>query len=205
MNNKSTDKEQIILETATRLFLENGFAATSTTKIAKEAGCNQALVHYYFRTKEKLFESIFTSKFKYFISGMLDVGKENLPFEEKVRLRIENHFDMIRENPKLPMLLVYEFNTNPKRITTLKESLAGLPTLIFSDLQKEIDEEFSKGNIRNISALDLIYSILSLNISAFTIGPIFKEFTDTDDETYEKFIDSRREENTLTIINSLRP
>jgi len=59
--------EQLIVETAERLFLEKGFAMTSTTEIAKEIGCNQALVHYYFRTKAKLFEAIFEKKIKLFI------------------------------------------------------------------------------------------------------------------------------------------
>ena len=48
-----------ILETAEKLFLEKGFASTSTTEIAREVGCNQALVHYYFRTKENLFNTIY--------------------------------------------------------------------------------------------------------------------------------------------------
>jgi TetR/AcrR family transcriptional regulator len=54
--------EQAILEAAEKLFLEKGFAMTSTTEIAREAGCNQALVHYYFRTKAKLFDSVFEKK-----------------------------------------------------------------------------------------------------------------------------------------------
>ena len=50
-HNNTTEKS--ILEAAERLFLEKGFALTSTTMIAKEVGCNQSLIHYYFRSKEK--------------------------------------------------------------------------------------------------------------------------------------------------------
>ena len=67
-NNQSM--ESIILETAERLFLEKGFAMTSTTEIAKEVGCNQALVHYYYRTKENLFNVIFEQKFNGFFQGI---------------------------------------------------------------------------------------------------------------------------------------
>ena len=72
--------EEAILDAATRLFLQKGFKATSTTEIAREAGCNQALVHYYFRTKERLFEAIFQQKIKFFVGALLDIGEEDLPF-----------------------------------------------------------------------------------------------------------------------------
>ena len=73
--------EEAILETAERLFLENGYASTSTTQIAKEVGCNQALVHYYFRTKENLFNTIFEKKFKVFFQQIFDMNHlENLSF-----------------------------------------------------------------------------------------------------------------------------
>ena len=64
--------EQAILETAENMFLNKGFAATSTTQIAREVGCNQALVHYYFRTKENLFNVIFEQKFKLFFQNAFD-------------------------------------------------------------------------------------------------------------------------------------
>ena len=67
---KDISTEQLILEAAEKLFLEKGFAMTSTTEIARVAGCNQALVHYYFRTKENLFQSIFENKFRMLISTL---------------------------------------------------------------------------------------------------------------------------------------
>ena len=76
--------EQTILEVAERLFLEKGFAMTSTTEIAKEVGCNQALVHYYFRTKDNLFNVIFEQKFKDFFHGLFEIRNlGNLSFPDK--------------------------------------------------------------------------------------------------------------------------
>ena len=78
--------EIVILETAEQLFLEKGFAMTSTTEIAKKIGCNQALIHYYFRTKENLFNLIFEKKFRQFIQHAFEFGNpKELAFEEKLK------------------------------------------------------------------------------------------------------------------------
>ena len=88
--NETKDMEKTILDTATKLFLEKGFASTSTTEIAKEVGCNQALVHYYFRTKERLFEAVFANKFQNFATNILEINRGNFSFEEKLRMKIES-------------------------------------------------------------------------------------------------------------------
>jgi TetR/AcrR family transcriptional regulator len=115
--------EQAILKSATRLFLERGFKATSTTEIAKAAGCNQALVHYYYRTKDRLFEAIFEKKMKFFISSLLQIESEDLPFLEKLAKRIESHFDAIIEDPQLPQFLFTEINSNPKKAGTIARKI----------------------------------------------------------------------------------
>jgi AcrR family transcriptional regulator len=96
--------EQAILDAAEELFLENGYAKTSTTAIARKAGCNQALVHYYYRSKENLFGLVFRQKIGIFMSFFLQVSNEDLPFEEKLTKRIGAHFDMLRANERLPVL-----------------------------------------------------------------------------------------------------
>lgn len=203
--NQTKDMEKTILEAATKLFLEKGFASTSTTEIAKEVGCNQALVHYYFRTKERLFEAVFAEKFQKFATNILEINKGDLSFEEKLRLKVESHFDMLLDNPKLPMLIAYEMNTNPDRLTSMKEKLGDLPSIVFANFQTELDTEFEKGNIRKIMVLDLIFNILALNLSVFIIGPIMKSFAGLSDEEFKILIDHRKSENVNTILRSLRP
>lgn len=199
------DKEKSIIDAATKLFLDKGYAATSTTEIAREVGCNQALVHYYFRTKERLFEAVFAEKFQEFVKGILEINEVDLGFEEKLRLRIESHFDMLYNNPKLPMLIAYELNTNPARLEAMKNKLGDLPKIVFASFQEELENEIALGNIRPISIIDLIYSMLALNISIFLIGPIMKSFVGLSDDTYEKLVIHRRKENVDLLINSLRP
>ena len=135
-HNKDNTTEQAILETAENLFLEKGFAMTSTTEIARIVGCNQALVHYYFRTKDRLFDTVFEKNANMFISAFLQKMDENISFEEKVRKKIEAHYDMLKANPKLPFLFFNELNTNPKRLNLLKEKTRGFAQIVLFPIGK---------------------------------------------------------------------
>ena len=202
---KDTNTEQAILNAAEKLFLDRGFALTSTTAIAKEAGCNQALVHYYFRTKDKLFEALFEKKFRMLVSNFLEIGEEALPFEEKLRKKIESHFEMIRANPKVPFLFFNELTTNPERLDRLKEKISDLPKTVLHQFQKELKIEIENGNIRPVSASDLLLTIISLNVTLFIAGPVYKTLIGISDKDYTRLIEHRKKENVEVIINSLRP
>lgn len=205
MNNDLTT-EELILEAAERLFLEKGFASTSTTEIAKEVGCNQAMVHYYFRTKEKLFEAIFDDKINKFIAPVLEQSfEEGSSFEEQLKLLIEAHFDIIRENPQIPFLIVNEMLVNPDRMESIKEKMAQQAQRFIAKFGNSLAAEIEKGNIRPIQPFDLIISVVSLNITLFLISPIIKTIDIMTDEMFEQIVENRKQENVLTILRSLRP
>jgi AcrR family transcriptional regulator len=198
--------EKTILETAEKLFLEKGFALTSTTEIAKAVGCNQALVHYYYRTKENLFNVIFEQRFKYFFQHIFDLNNFNeLSFIEKLKKMIESHFDMVRANSKIPYLIINEFSRKPDQIKELREKLKFFPEDLFKQLNTELEAEIAAGRIRKITLLDLIFSIVSLNVSLFILMPIATEIFNMDDTQKQMLIEHRRDENVTIIINSLRP
>lgn len=203
--NKEQNMEQAILEAAEGLFLDKGFAMTTTTEIAHVVGCNQALVHYYFRTKEKLFNSIFENKAKLFLSQFLQTSDDNKPFEEKLRLIVETHFNILKENPKLPFLLFNEFTTNPKRLNSIKTDLSYIPKAIFGKMQAELQNEIDKGNIRPITVVDLIITIVSLNVFLFIAKPVFDSIFNFSPEQYNDFFEHRKQENIHIILNSLKP
>ena len=194
-----------ILETAERLFLEKGLSLTSTTEIAKAVGCNQALVHYYFRTKDKLFEAVFQKKIFVFITSFMKIDGENLSFEEKVRHKIEAHFDMLMENQQLPFLFLNELITNPSRIKMIKENFGPLPSLVYSQFETELDAEIQKGTVRPIAVIDIILSVFSLNIGVFLVKPVMKEVLAMEEKAFTAFARKRREENVQMILMSLKP
>lgn len=197
--------ESIILETAERLFLDKGFALTSTTEIAREAGCNQALVHYYFRTKEQLFIRIFEEKVKIFAGAFFSIDEKPGTFLEKLTRKIEAHFDIVARNPKIPFLLINEITTNPQRIQALHKSIGDYPTDIIRRMSEELNEAIARGEVRPITALDLILTILSLNVMPQLLRPVLEEVMPLPPEEVQKLIERRKKENVQVIINSLRP
>jgi len=202
---KEINAEQAILEAAEKLFLEKGFAMTSTTEIAKEAGCNQSMVHYYYRTKVKLFEAIFEKKANLILSSLLKSWGENVSFNEKIKSLVESHFDLLRANPKLPFLFFNELTTNPARLKVIVEKIHNIKGMVFPQLEKELEDEFKKGIIRKTAPIDLILLLVSLNVIPFVARPIIQAIAELNDDEFEKLIEIRKKENVRIILKSLEP
>ena len=113
MKEETSNTEQSILKAAEKEFLKKGFSGSKTTEIAKEAGVTHAMLHYYFRTKENLFNKVFEEKARQLADTFLSRVDESLPFLEKIKCFIEAHFDLLTANPELP-LFIYREIYNPQ-------------------------------------------------------------------------------------------
>ena len=113
-DNTKVSKEKAILEAAEREFLTKGFAGARTVSIAEAAGVTHAMLHYYFRTKEHLFERILDDKMRIMGESVLSAfGQPGLLLEERIRGGVEQHFDFIADNPDLPRFIVNEVFSHP--------------------------------------------------------------------------------------------
>ncbi|HJV78526.1 MAG TPA: TetR/AcrR family transcriptional regulator [Paludibacter sp.] len=203
---KEQSMEQTILEVAERLFLEKGFAMTSTTEIAKAVGCNQALVHYYFRTKDNLFNSIFEKKFKMLFEHLYaSQNLGNIPFLEKVRYAVESHFDLLTQNPKLPLLVATELSRLPENLKNLRNKLQAVPFELFTKLNNELQQEIAEGRARKIELIDIIITMVTLNAGLFMLLPIASGIMQLDEEQTKELLAHRREENVQVILNYIKP
>jgi AcrR family transcriptional regulator len=197
--------EQAILETAERLFLEKGFALTSTTEIAKAVGCNQALVHYYFRTKDNLFNTIFEQKFRMLFENLYATKNfGNIPFIEKVRHAVESHFDLLMQNPKLPLLVATELSRLPENIKNLRNKLQAVPFELFTKLSNELHQEIAEGRARKVELIDIIITMVTVNAGLFMLLPIASGIMQLDDEQTRELLAHRREENVQVILNYIK-
>ena len=205
MKEQSLNTEGLILKAAEEMFLKKGYAATKTTEIAKQAGITHAMLHYYFRTKENLFNIIFQNKVKLMVSSFFSVSNSDMPFLEIIGNTVGRHFDFIRANPILPLFIINEMNNNEKNGKVWKD--LALP--FFRDVIKTMDtmfaKEIKKGAIRNMEAVDFVLNIISLNIFVFIAQPIIKDLKKMDDSGYEEFLDKRKEENIRLVLLSLQP
>lgn len=196
--------EVVILETAERLFLEKGFASVSTVQIARECGCNQALVHYYYRTKENLFNTIFESKFRLFFDSIqLSQQERSMNFTEKLALIIEKHFDLLLDNQQLPMLIFTELLRKTENIEILKNKLKSVPEKLLGAFNTELQDEIKAGRIRDISIIDLLVSMISLNIALFIAMPILRLVLEMNEQQKTAFLMHRRKVHVDFVLNSI--
>ena len=165
------------------------------TEIAREAGCTQALVHYYFRTKENLFSKIFEGKFHLFIDCIVRKEDENLPFEEIVAVRTSRLFDLMAANRRLPFVFLSEFIINPDQRFSLKDNIVSLCA----------DVEVESGRIRPVGTMDITLNMFSLVVTFFIVLPFLEEMGFVTDANRDEFIEQRRQEILKTLIGGLRP
>lgn len=200
MKKDDQNMELKILESAEKLFLEQGFLKTTTGQIAQLAGCNQALVHYYYRTKEQLFERVYEQKIQLLFSNFIAEVEACDSFEESITRMVRMHFRFLKENPMLPSFLLNESLNNPlERMSALKAKLSVLIPTVKRRLEETLNREIAAGNIRPISVLDLLFSIISLNVMPFLVMPLFQTLSDSSREEMQTLL-AHREEETVNLI-----
>ena len=199
------DLEQRILEVAEKLFMEKGFAATKTTEIAAKAGCNHALIHYYFQTKENLFEKVFVNKFTVGMNQLKVELDDVNDIEQLTRKIIDRHLELVVKNQHLPLFLLSELSAAPKRIELLRRVVADHPVFgdFFLNLQAILQIEHERGHIREIDAFNYMLNIVSLSIMSVVMLPIYSKATGIDRKAQREFIDMRREEIIQLVLRGI--
>lgn len=204
-NKTVQDTESRILEAAEREFLTKGFAGARTTSIAEAAGVTHAMFHYYFRTKEKLFDRIIGEKVSLLKGVLFDsTVKTDMPLEEKIRNIIDRHLDFIAANPDLPRFLVGEVFCSPDRTGILLEKIKAYTPVVVNELQSQLDEAASMGLYRKADARMLIIDIASLNIFSYMASPLVNVILGDCTVGSKKFLEQRKKENFETIMLKLK-
>jgi AcrR family transcriptional regulator len=206
MSNNELTTEQIILEAAEAEFLEKGYGNAKMMAIAKRAGISHSMLHYYFRSKENLFQRIFLKKIQT-LSGIFEgIYEQNLPFTETVRLLVEAQFNFVAKNPQLPRFILNEVIANKDNRNLLFEILAPKSTAIFQKINEMMTVEIAAGRVRPITLVNLMMNIVSLNVSIFVALPVLQEKLPVENETaLKKLLNERRESNVQFILNALKP
>ena len=162
------------------------------------------MLHYYFRTKEKLFEKIAVGKMNQLKRVMFGViGNPDLPLRERIKQGVEQHFDFIAENPLLPRFIFNELHEHPERIDPVKSSIASMAAGIIATLQQEIDRKAASGECRPVDARMLMLDIASLNLFPFIAAPLISSSFGKLFEGREEFLEMRKKENVRTVLGKL--
>lgn len=204
-NQERQSKEQQILAAAEQEFLTKGYDGARTTSIAQAAGVTHAMLHYYFRTKEQLFERIVDEKFETMSHSMFAImGDPSLPIVERIKGGIEAHFDFIAANPLLPRFVINEIISRPERYKLLYKRMGAVIDNVYCDLQFEIDRSAERGEIEWVDVKMLFISVLSLNIFTFIAYPFMEPLMGELMADREGFLAARKAENIETILRRIK-
>ena len=194
------ETEEKILQAAKTVFQQKGFDGTRMQDIADEADINKALLHYYFRSKDRLFDAVFRDAFKKFFPKVQEILVSDIPLQKKLEGFIDKYIDMVTENPFLPIFILNEVNRNPDKIDEIINLQVINPQLLFQSVQKEIES----GNIRPIDPRHLIVSTIGMCLFPFLAKPIIKNFLmNNSEEEYKLFISQRKKEVTELVLKSI--
>lgn len=181
--------EERIKQAARKLFTQNGFAATRTRDIAKEAGINLALLNYYFRSKQKLFDLVMMENFQKFLSGMtVNFQNPTLSMEDRLERIVTAYVDFLNEFPDLPLFILNEIKGNPSKIAEqIRQEVGPARSQFF----KELQAAKSQGQIE-LEPFHFVANLVGLTVFPFVARPLLQRVSGVSDEQFLQLMEERK-------------
>jgi AcrR family transcriptional regulator len=182
--------EEKIMQAAKKLFTQNGFTGTRTRDIAEEAGINLALLNYYFRSKEKLFDIVMIENFRQFIKGVsIHLLDDATTIDQKIQRIVTVYIDFLNNNPDLPIFIINEIRGDTSRITEqIDQEVVPLRAHMFRQLQ----EAGRQGRISPIDPFHFMANLIGLTVFPFIGRPLLQRVSGTDDQQFRAFMEERK-------------
>lgn len=192
------DKSQEILNAAEEVFVEKGYYGARMQAIADKAKINKAMLHYYFKNKDNLFQKIFISKVAFFIPKVDAIlGSPQTPIQ-KIEAFVDTYMDMLSNNPKIPPFLINTINKYPKFVEVLPTQLATKTIDLFH-------EEIEAGRFKKVDPKQFFISLISMCVFPFMAKPLVGKLLDVQDDQFPLFIEQRRHEIKAYVRAILEP
>jgi AcrR family transcriptional regulator len=200
MVNKLNTEERILVA-AKEVFIAKGFDGARMQEIADTAEINKALLHYYFRNKDKIFQAVFEETLLQIGPMVLNFVNEPIPLEVKIWKFVDEYIEIIRKHPKLPLFVLNEIHVNPERLLNFLNISTFLNTEI---LQDQLNKETDNSKLERIDVKHFVVNILSMTIFPFIGRPIMQKTLKINDEDWENFLEERKQIIPQTIMNWIR-
>jgi len=196
------EMEQKILEAAKKVFILKGMEGARMQEIADEAGINKSLLHYYFRSKEKLFDKIFQHTISTIFPQISEIFSGEMSLFETIRIFTKKYIQFLSENPFLPLFILHEIQHNPTRVKDIIKTISSNGKLMFA----KVEEAKQKNLIINdIQAVDILINVISLCIFPIASSPILKlTFFQSDNTKFAEFIEKRKTDVAEFVINAIK-
>jgi len=199
-NDKQTEEK--IFEAATEVFVEKGMDGTRMQHIADRAGINKSLLHYYYRTKDRLFEAVFEKIADQMFRKFAPVFDEKLSLEEKIRFFYREHIEFLKKNPRFPSFFLNEINRNPERVKKLLKNI-DIENL-WKTIENQHKDELKKYNIDRKKLPQLMTSIASLSVFPFAARGIFEAIFEKTGNSFDDYLEERKEYVAEFVIRAIK-
>ena len=191
-----------IFESATEVFIEKGMDGARMQEIANRAGINQSLLHYYFRTKERLFNTVFEKVAGQVFQRFAPVLDEQLSLEEKITFFYSEHLEMLRQNPRLPAFILNEINRHPDRIRRL---IMGFDIARLGErLEIQHRDELIRYGITRDNIPQFMSSVVSLSVFPFAAKGLFSVIFEKMGYSFDDYIEKRKQYAAGFVIRALK-
>jgi TetR/AcrR family transcriptional regulator len=202
MTENDRQTEDKIFEAATEVFVEKGMDGSRMQDIANHAGINKALLHYYYRTKDQLFNAVFEKIAGQLFKKFTPVFDENATLEEKIRFFYREHITFLQKNPKLPSFILNEINRNPARIKKLIQKID--INMLWEMLEKQHKEEMNKYNISRETIPQLMTSIAAISVFPFAARGILEGIFEKLGIDYDDYMERRKDYAADFVIRAIK-
>jgi AcrR family transcriptional regulator len=192
-------KDKIIIA-AKDIFHQKGYDGARMQEIADASGINKALLHYHFQSKEKLFHAVLIGAVSQMFPTIMTLLNADKPLDEKIRNVVDVYIDFISKNPRLPIFVLQELNSNPEFIFEKLQAMNQKPVVFLS----QIDEAVANNTIKPTKPFHLIADILGLCIFPFIAKPMLQFMSGMNDADFKQFITERKAHVTDMILNGLQ-
>ncbi len=199
---KENPTEEKIIQSAEEIFLEKGFDGARMREISERAGINKGLLHYYFKTKDKLFERIFYVAFNQMIGRMNQLIEQDMPIQEKLSTFVDRYLDFLEKHPLLPRFLIHEMTRKGQDF--IKSFTGHIRTPAIESLKLQVDEAAAAGQIKAVDVEHLLINSIALCVFPFIAKPMVQVILNKNEQAYRQFLKGRREQVKAFLHQSLR-
>jgi TetR/AcrR family transcriptional regulator len=201
---KTKDKgaEEKILAAARNVFITRGMAGARMQDIADEAGINKALLHYYFRDKDKLFELVFLEEAQKFFPKINAIFNSDASLFDKIENFVNEYIDEMQKNPYLPWFVLNEVNRDPDQFMYKIWGKENLPKP--GKFLEQMEKEIKKGTIKRVHPMHLFMNLLSMTIFPFVGKPMMMRNMQMNDAQFRQLMEQRRTEIPKFIIDAIK-
>ncbi len=182
--------QEKIKEAARKVFTQKGYKGTRTRDIADEAGINLALLNYYFRSKEKLFDLITLENLQQFMEGVHRIAHdEQTTWQMKVEQLVNYYIEMLLENPDIPLFVITAIKNNPEKFAGMVTQRVGF---LNSPFMKQVQQDMENGKVLPIHPLQLMANIMSLLIFPFLANAMLKSLGKLNQKQFVELMNERK-------------